>query len=155
MEDSYVFRHVFKVKTLQDTLLSKNASINIDLESISLRLNYLEDENFLCIDYLKLSFGWKGKKPQEIGMNGKMGRSNSNNNVGNAATPNSSLLELECTSNCSSIKLHLDSKILQTVEEIDKAILEIKSKLAQPIKSLFPECLLLKSQEPVSLRLQQ
>lgn len=141
MEDSYVFRHVFKVKTLQDTLLSKNASINIDLESISLRLNYLEDENFLCIDYLKLSFGWKGKKPQEIGMNGKMGRSNSNNNVGNAATPNSSLLELECTSNCSSIKLHLDSKILQTVEEIDKAILEIKSKLAQPIKKPIPRML--------------
>lgn len=127
MEDSYVFRHVFKVQTLQDTLLSKNASINIDLESIAVRLNYLEDENFLCFNYLKLSFGWKGRKLADSETNNSS-VSRTSSNVGYPPSNVSPPLELDCTSNCGSVKLHLDSKILKTIEEIDTVILDIDKK---------------------------
>lgn len=123
MDDSYVFRHVFNVQTFQDTLLSKSASLNIDLESIALRINYLEDENFLCFDYLKLSFSWKGRKSSQ----------NDNNTTSNQipTKESESPIEAECTAICSNVRLLLDLKLLHTIEEIDNIIIDYNDKFFQ------------------------
>lgn len=126
MDESYVFRHVFNVKTLQDTLLSKSASLNIDLESIAVRINYHEDENFLCLDYMKLSFGWKGKDDKE---------KHEAHEQGNGAYIENSKheipLDVECITNCSNIRVLLDTKILSTIQLVDKTICTYKIQSTQ------------------------
>lgn len=130
MDESYVFRHVFTAVSLQDTLLLKSASLNLDLESIALRINYLEDENFLCLDYLKISFGWKGKSHKASGDsdNQYYQQQYPNTPPQSAAFNKKEPLEVECTTNCNNVRLLLDPKILSTVKSVDKLAVDYKSR---------------------------
>lgn len=58
MERTYVFRHAFDTTTLQETLLSTNLAVVADLEAIAIRLHQADNEDFICFDYIKFSFGW-------------------------------------------------------------------------------------------------
>lgn len=123
MDNSYIFKHVFHVQTLQDTLLSQKMDINVDLESISLRINYGEEENFLCFDYLKFSFGWN-KKPKGDGDEMKS-LSQEESNVGsNTQNP----LEVLANIICHNIRLHLDPQLLKTIEVLNQVMLDYNQK---------------------------
>ncbi|ANB14604.1 Csf1p [Sugiyamaella lignohabitans] len=65
ISSSYVFGYVFMETSLKERLMSVATSTSLDIESIGLRLQYSESEDYLCFDYLKLLFNWSGKQYNE------------------------------------------------------------------------------------------
>lgn len=56
--ESYFFRHAMVETSLKDSLISATTSLYLDIENIGLRIQYSDEEDFLCFDYLNIMFGW-------------------------------------------------------------------------------------------------
>lgn len=56
--ESYFFRHAMVETSLKESLISATTSLYLDIENIGFRIEYPDEEDFLCFDYLNIMFGW-------------------------------------------------------------------------------------------------
>lgn len=55
---NYLFRYLFVEHSLRDHILKVATLAHADVENISMRIQYLDDEEFVCFDYLKVMLQW-------------------------------------------------------------------------------------------------
>ncbi|KAA8917047.1 hypothetical protein TRICI_000795 [Trichomonascus ciferrii] len=56
--ESYFFRHAMVETSLKESLISATTNLYLDIENIGFRIQYSDEEDFLCFDYLNIMFGW-------------------------------------------------------------------------------------------------
>lgn len=133
IERSYLFQHIFNTTTLQETLLSNNLAIVVDLECLAIRLHQADNEDFVLFDYLKFALNWgeDDLKAQTADNDGK--EDHEEPKLANASRRNIKMLNVDCSLGCSNARSNFSQLSLNAIEQIIPFFDQDKEDIVSPV----------------------
>lgn len=107
--ESYFFQHVYVERSIAASILSCPSNLFIDMESIGLRLQYQEEEDFLCFDFLKVLLNWNSEK----------GTNRDSLNYGRESL---AMIDVDSTVACSNIRSRISEKLVGVVDDVAEIV---------------------------------
>lgn len=121
ISESYFFRHALVESSLRESLISSTTVMYFDVENIGLRLQYKEEEDFICFDYLNFTFGWK-KESREMPS-------------GSLIVDNFDVVKADSSLSCSSIRTTFSHNLLEVYDSINSlGLLTRKPQTSSPVE---------------------